>query len=148
MNTIRNDIYTKYYELECRFWLSGNNYILQANYNEALLNKLGFTKYEDIELKDKMYKKVLTADVDNAYQVRTYCKYKGFSFFVESFHNGLYTILPLEEAMKYFNDFPKHGYDPVYTAKENEVEEIWEERTPKEGFKFEVNSIVYLKHKS
>ena len=147
MNSIRHDSYTRYFGMDCRFWESDNQYILQANYSNNLLNQLDFKRYNDSELVGKMYKKVATDDVRNAYEVRTYCTYKGFKFYVESLYNGMYTIFPLEEAMRHFKDFPRQGYDPVYEAKEDEIEEIWEERKPIEGFIFDVEPVFYLKKK-
>ena len=38
-----------------------------------------------------------------------------------------------------------HGYDPYLRVKEVELDSIWEERTPIEGFKFDVEPIIYLK---
>ena len=54
-------------------------------------------------------------------------------------------LRPLEDAMKYLKDFPRHGYDPIYEATEEEISDIWEERRPIEGFKFNVEPIAYLK---
>ena len=69
----------------------------------------------------------------------------GFSFFVENSSVGKFILRPLEEAMKYFKDFPRQGYDPMYEATVEEISDIWEERTPIKGFKFDVEPIVYLK---
>lgn len=79
------------------------------------------------------------------YNVNTYCFFKGIVFFVENYSERKFILRPLEEAMKYFKDFPRHGYDPIYEATEEEISDIWEERTPIDGFKFDVEPIVYLK---
>jgi hypothetical protein len=42
-------------------------------------------------------------------------------------------------------DHAMHGYDPCLRVKEVELDNIWEERTPIEGFKFDVEPIIYLK---
>ena len=68
-----------------------------------------------------------------------------FNFFVENSSEGKFILRPLEEAMKYFKDFPRQGYDPIYEAIEEEISDIWEERKPIEGFKFDTEPIVYLK---
>jgi hypothetical protein len=141
---IRNDLYARYMGIDCRFWKTSNSYVLQTDYNEKLLSK-GFRKYDDIELKDKVYKEVTFNDIENAFEVSTFCSYKGFKFFLEILLNaGLCRIRPLSEAQIHFKDFPRHGYDPVYEVEENELEKIWEERTPIEGFKFDVEPIVIL----
>ena len=38
-----------------------------------------------------------------------------------------------------------HGYDPYLRVKEVELDNIWEERAPIMGFKFDVEPIIYLK---
>ena len=109
---IRRDSFAKHLGIECRFWEKDNCYVLQTDYQKVLLSK-GFKRYDDINLKAKAYKEVSSNDIESAYCVSTFCTYKGFKFFVESAYNGEYTLRPLEEAMKHFNDFPKHAYDPV-----------------------------------
>jgi len=42
-------------------------------------------------------------------------------------------------------DHAWHGYDPHLDVEESELDDIWEERKPIEGFKFDVEPIVYLK---
>ena len=112
----------------------------------SLINKYHFKKYEDNNLKDKMYKLVSYEEIDNAYSVSFFVFYKGLKFFVENvIKNDIFILCPLEEAMIFFNDFPKQGYDPIYEIKESEVTDVWEERTPIKGFKFEEEPIVYLK---
>ncbi|WP_433832014.1 hypothetical protein [Flavobacterium anhuiense] len=138
---IRSDSFAKYLGIECRFWEKDNFYVLQTDYREDLLSK-GFKRYDDLELKNKVYKEVTFNDIESAYSVSTFCTYKGFKFFVESAFNGKYTLRPLEEAMNHFNDFPKQGYDPVYKAEQNEIEMLWEERKPIENFVFDTESIL------
>ncbi|MET3539270.1 hypothetical protein [Chryseobacterium limigenitum] len=146
---IRNDLYAKYIGIDCRFWEIGENlYMLQTDYNEKLIVD-GFKRYNDIELKDKIYKEVILNDIESAFQVSTYCSYKGYKHFIDAIlNNGLYRIWPLEEAQIHFKDFARHGYDPVYEVDKKEIEEIWEERTPIEGFKFDTEPIVYLKRRN
>ena len=140
--TIRRDFFAKHIGIECRFWEKQNNfYVLQTDYREELLNK-GFRI--DNELKTRVYKEVSFNDIESAYSVNTFCTYKGFKFFVESASNRKYTLRPLEEAMNNFNDFPKHAYDPVYEAEESEIEKLWEERKPIEGFIFDAEKIIYI----
>jgi hypothetical protein len=120
-------------------------YVLQTDYNEKLLSK-GFRKYDDIELKDKVYKEVNFSDIESAFEVSTFCTYKGFKFFLDVLLNsGLYRIRPLSEAQIHFKDYEHHGYDPVYEVEENELEEIWEERKPIDEFVFDVEPIFYIK---
>lgn len=144
---IRNDLYARHMGVDCRFWETDNFYALQTDYNEKLLSK-GFRKYDKIELKDKIHKKVTFNAIENAVEVSTFCIYKGFKFFLEVLLNtGLYRIRPLSEAQINFKDHENHGYDPVYEVAENELEEIWEERKPIDEFVFNVEPIVYIKKK-
>ena len=82
-----------------------------------------------------------------AYEVKTFCIYNKFKFFIDNIFEEKYILRPLAEAQDYFKDFPRHGYDPVYEAEESELEEIWEEREAIEGFVFDVEPIVSLKKK-
>ena len=138
--------YTNYFGVCCRFWKSKEKYHLQTLLDNEILERLQFKKYEDNNLKDKMYKLVSYEEIDNAYSVSFFAFYKGLKFFVENvIKNDIFTLRSLEEAMIFFNDFPKQGYDPIYEIKESEVTDVWEERTPIKGFKFEEEPIVYLK---
>jgi hypothetical protein len=159
---IRRDSFAKHMGIEFRFWKRDHFYILQADYSEELLSK-GFRIDDKLKLKLKlmlklklkpeleqkvnMYKEVSFTDIESAYWANTFCKYKGFKFFVENASHRKYTLRPLEEAMNHFNDFPKQAYDPVYEADENEIEELWEERKPIDGFVFDTEPIIYIKRK-
>jgi len=107
----------------------------------SLINKYHFKKY------DYYYGLVIkNTKIISAYSIYYYALYKGLKFFVENvIKNDIFILCPLEEAMIFFNDFPKQGYDPIYEIKESEVTDVWEERTPIKGFKFEEEPIVYLK---
>ena len=104
-----------------------------------------FKGWETLDNNIISYKYVSKKDISSAFNTITFVKYKGFNFFVENSSEGKFILRPLEEAMKYFKDFPRHGYDPIYEAMEEEISDIWEERRPIEGFKFDVEPIVYLK---
>jgi hypothetical protein len=142
---IRNDLYAKHMGVDCRSWEANDLYVLQTDYNEKLLSK-GFRKYNDIEPKDKVYKEVTFSDIESAFEVSTFCTYKGFKFFLETLlSSGLYRIRPLSEAQIHFKDYEHHGYDPVYEVEESELEEIWEERKPIDKFVFDAEVIFYIK---
>ena len=114
---------------------------------ELISNKLDFVKYGFTQ-KDNYCFKIIDKNINiSAFRVQTYCTYKGFKFFIESFSNEIYYTRPLEDAMKHFKDYTRQGYDPMYEFTENEMSDIWEERKPIEGFKFDVEPIVYLKRK-
>lgn len=115
--------------------------LTRTTYNPRLKD-WGFLIYD----KDTYHKLVEKEAIDNAFFVKTYTKYLGFKFFLESVRkNGQYVLRPSIEAMRYFNKFSRQGYDPMYEIFESEVTDIWEERSPVEGFEFTVEPIVYLK---
>lgn len=113
---------------------------------EVISNDLTFVKYGFIRQDNYCSKIVDERQKIKAFEVSTYCNYKGYVHFIDTIlSSGLYRIWPLEEAQIHFKDFARHGYDPVYEVEENELEEIWEERKPIEGFVFDVEPIVYIK---
>lgn len=89
---------------------------------------------------------IICTEIHSAFNVLTYCTYKGLKFqATEIFINNKVRIWPSIEAQEYFGDYPKHGYDPHLDIEESELKEIWEIRTPIEGFKFDVEPIFYIK---
>jgi hypothetical protein len=145
MIKIRQGKYAKFKSIEFELIVNENSISLIFRGNSsAEIEKLGFKKYaENVYTLDLNHNQI-----DAAVKVTTYCTYKGYRHYLETdLLNGLYRIRPLQEAQNYFNDYARHGYDPVYEAAESELEEIWEERTPVEPFKFDVESIFYLKKK-
>lgn len=146
MRKISNGNYAVYKSQIFDFYkLHNNTYrLIDRENNFENLNQLGFIKYTDVISTLDVQKE----EIQNAYYVDTYCVYRGYKHFVNAIlNNNRYRILPLEEAQIHFKDFARHGYDPVYEVDEIEIEEIWEERTPVEGFKFDVEPIFYLKKK-
>lgn len=85
-------------------------------------------------------------ELDSAFNVLTFCIYQGFKFQVtEISSEKLLRIWPSVEAQAHFGDYSKHGYDPHIDIEEHMLEEIWEERIPIVGFRFDVEPIFYLK---
>ena len=81
-----------------------------------------------------------------AYYVETFCNYKGYKFQIDRIlADGKYRIAPLQEAQTHFKDFQRHGYDPMYEVKEDEIEAVWEERKLIIGFEFNVEPVFLLK---
>lgn len=83
----------------------------------------------------------------SAYFKQLVVKYRGHTFAIDGGADEVdhYMVAPTWETMQALEDFPRHGYDPRYKAKVSEMTDIWEERTPVEGFEFTVEPIVYLK---
>ena len=59
--------------------------------------------------------------------------------------NHIAYLYPSAEYQTMSGDHAMHGYDPKLHVLENNIDNIWEERTPLEGFKFDTEPIVYIK---
>lgn len=125
-----------------------NRFVLVARteyYNESL-KKMGFHKYAD----GVYVLEVNSAVIQSAFYVRIWANYDGYSCdlcgvdYENSDDPILYLYAPEEYQIK-TGDHPMHGYDPKFRVKLSALDDIWEERTPIEGFKFDVEPIVYLK---
>ena len=105
------------------------------------LKRLGFQLYTD---------SVYTLDlcrsaIKSAYRVSTFCNYKGFKCSMIAIDNHIAYLYPSAEYQTMSGDHAMHGYDPKLHVLENNIDNIWEERTPLEGFKFDTEPIVYIK---
>ena len=107
------------------------------------MKSLGFYEYADsVYILD-----VNHIYIQSAYYVSTYCRYKGFKCQLLGIENKVASLNSLIEYQSMSKDHAKHGYDPKLEVDENELEEIWEEREPIKGFKFDVEPICYIKKK-
>lgn len=120
---------------------------------EFLVRDSGFVETHNFKRKQSPYTGrvyyVLPAPKNagiSAYFKRLGVKYKGHTFIIDGGgEDDDYMLSPTWKTMQALGDFPRHGYDPRYKARESEMTDIWEERTPVEGFEFTVEPIVYLK---
>lgn len=107
-----------------------------------LQKNIGFKEYS----KSIFILDISCINIDSAFNVFTYCTYKNFKYqATEISKNNKIRIWPSVEAQAHFGDYARHGYDPHLDVEESELEEIWEERLPIEGFKFDVEPIFYIK---
>ena len=144
MRTYRRGNFAIYLSQEYCFYETDNPDIFELIDKRCQYEKLkeiGFSRHN----KAISYKHVSKKEISSAFNTTTFVKYMGFNFFVENASEDRFVLRPLEDAMKYLKDFPRHGYDPIYEATEEEFSDIWEERRPIEGFKFNVEPIAYLK---
>lgn len=147
--TIRNDLFAKYLDFEGKFWkIENNNYRIQFRKEENLPKN--FNDYNNLELEEYLYKDVKAIEIKSAYKVSTFCNYKNGLYYFENIWKEIVILSPELETKKKLG---LHIYDDRrieidYNKFINNVEEIWEERTPIEGFKFDVEPIVYLKRKN
>ena len=113
----------------------------------SFVEKYNFQVEQDPYIGDVYY--VLPAPKNtgiSAYYKQIGVKYRGHTFTIDGgADDDHYMIAPTAETMDALRDFPRHGYDPRYKAKESEMTDIWEERLPVDGFEFTVEPIVYLK---
>lgn len=153
MLEIKNDNYAFFKGIECRFWeIEENLYSLQTSFKESLLS-IGFKRYENRKtndfLSDKVFINLSAEQIQSAFQRETYCNYQDGKYYLENLileKNEVILSPELETKKK----IGLHFYDDrrihiVYEIFINEAIDIWEERTPIEGFKFDVEPIVYLK---
>jgi hypothetical protein len=145
---IRNDLFARYLGVEDCFWeIEKGIYRLQTIKKPDL--PTGFKNYDNLELKDKMFIDIQKKDIESAYKTSTYCKYKNGIYYLENIWNDLVILSPELETKKQlgFHIYDDKRIELPYDRFITEVEDIWEERTPIEGFKFDVESIFYLKKK-
>lgn len=83
----------------------------------------------------------------SAYFKKLVVKYRGHTFSIDGGADEVdhYMVAPTAQTMRALKIGSGHGYDPRYKAKVSEMTDIWEERSPVEGFEFTVEPIVYLK---
>ena len=82
-----------------------------------------------------------------AYRVGTYCNYKEGKYDLSNIADNTVILFPdLETKRKIgFHIYNDNSVDVPYDKFVIEVTDVWEERTPIKGFKFEEEPIVYLK---
>lgn len=146
MKKPRNNKYAKYMGVEGRFWkIEEDLYTLQTDKNQTL--STGFKIYIEPELKDKMYIDIDKNSIESAYEVSTYCNWEKGLYYLENIWNSIVILSPEFETKQKLG---LHIYDDKrieieYNNFIEGVEEIWEERTPIKGFKFDVEPIYYIK---
>lgn len=85
---------------------------------------------------------------ESAFKVSNYCLYKGLKFFIDNSNENELLLRPASADAEIFLGFKPYSYQASEASIVIDIEnvsEIWEEREPIEGFKFDVDSIKYLK---
>lgn len=131
----------------------GNQSLLISNDPNDIT--IGFTKDETPWR--KIYELLVSSDqVESAYMVATWAKYKGYDFFIFGYKEEDNTVAlePDLSISNYTLDL-LFGYHPVSPhetyapwVKIDDLEEVWEVRSPVEGFEFVGPEKVYLKWKN
>lgn len=141
--------YAIYKGLILRFFNKSKGLVLQGAKSNDLI-ALGFNQYTHPELSDKLFKNVSKDKLESVFSSIVYCKYKGLKFTLDGAFNEddqTYRIWPV------FESFDKlelnHKDDNThYWIKEEELDEIWEEREKVSGFEFKVKNVNYIKNES
>ncbi|QLE01628.1 hypothetical protein HX109_08625 [Galbibacter sp. BG1] len=125
-----------YSQLQEPYWLIVSN--------DPMYKNFGFSKEASVYVKKLKVNKYYDY---NAFRISTYCNYKGDLYYLENIKNETVILSP---EIKTKQKLGIHIYDDrrielSYEKFINEVEEIWEERSAIEGFRFEVEPIFFIK---
>lgn len=127
------------------------DHFLEMNHSdkgwELISSDLKLIKYGFTHVENYCYKVIKNGLDVSGFYVRTYCYYKNGKYDISNIVNGLVILFPDLETKKKlgFHIYHDESIDIPYDEFITGVEDIWEERTPVEGFKFDVEPIVYLK---
>ncbi len=130
-----------------------DNHLLFCAYDDYIINKYRFYPEQSLISDYVGYRLEAPRNAGiRAFEVHNYAKYQGFDLYVENSGNNMLLVAPLDEV-SFFKAYPRKSWhkgwydsrDPRFEIDEDKVTDIWEERTPIEGFKFDVEPIVYLK---
>lgn len=148
MEEIRSGVYSVYKnQIFGLSELSKNDYeLISRNDSKNKFEKWGFKKYNDSICFLPIEKK----NIVSAFHVSTFCKHNGLKFTLDGAfreNEQTYRIWPV------FESFDKLGLDhrddnTHYWVKEQELDEIWEEREKISGFPFKVKKLNWLKSKN
>ncbi|WP_273274430.1 hypothetical protein [Maribacter polysiphoniae] len=145
----RSGYYCDYDTISCQMLGSDKGFYLIAYDKSAV--RSGF------ESRDGFFEKKITRrdpSVNSAYIVRTKAMYKGFTFTIfqneklRANHKVRLNLNNLDfDAYDHFG-FPYRNDDASIEVKEEELEEIWEERERLAQFRFKVDKIKHIKKRS
>jgi hypothetical protein len=138
------------------YYVFFNNQLLKMYHSmmewEIISNDLSLVKYGFIRQDDYCYKIIKKSEDINdfgisGFLVQTFCIYKGGEYNLSNIVKDIVVLDPDLETKKKlgFHIYDDISVDVQYEKFINEVEEIWEERTPIKGFKFDVEPIHYIK---
>ena len=121
--------------------------------NKDLIEEYKFKAIREPFLKNISYELEAPKNTGiRAFKVHSFAKYQGFDLYIENCDDKMLLVAPLNED-SFFKVYPRRIWhkswydarDSRFEINEKEVNDIWEKRIPIEGFKFDVDSIVYLK---
>lgn len=121
--------------------------------DEYIISKYGFNVRKSIISDYISYRLPAKENTGiSAFKVHSFARYQGFDLYIENCDDKILLVAPLDDDA-FFKVYPrrichKGWYDPRdlrFEIGEEEVTDIWEERTPIKGFKFDVEPMVYLK---
>lgn len=136
---LRNSAFAKYSGVEGQFWKTeGETYRVQIDKKNNTLK--GFKEYDIPELNDKVYIDISVNEIESAYYVYTFCKFRGGVYHFENIWNNTAILIPDSDTKKQLG---LHVYDDrrvEINLQEfiNEVEKIWENYLPYSDFPFPI----------
>lgn len=121
--------------------------------NKHLIEEYEFKAIKDPFLQNIYYELEAPRNTGiRAFNVRSFVRYQGFDLYIENCDDKILLVAPLDDDA-FFKVYPKKNWhkswydarDSRFEINKEEVTDIWEERTPIDGFKFDVEPIVYIK---
>lgn len=116
---------------------------------EVITNDYSFLKLGFLKKDNYLYQQINENENMTAFKKNTFCIYKNGRYEIGNVFNNKVILFPdLETKAKLgFHIYDDRSVDLEYGEFIAKAEEIWEERTPVEGFKFDVEPIFYLKRR-
>jgi len=139
----RGSYYGIYKGKECVIGTTLENLV---SYDESDVS-LGFIQKSNGE-ETYYIKPIIVEEIESAYKLETCAEIDGFKVKVWNYKEGKCTFYPENEEMVKYFDVNYRGWSGDYEAiikTEEEIDSIWEIRSPIEGFPFNTEKIVYLK---
>ena len=121
--------------------------------NKDLIEEYKFKAIREPLLKNIFYELEAPRNTGiRAFKIRSFAKYQGFDLYIENCDDKMLLVAPLNED-SFLKVYPRRIWhkgwydsrDSRFEISKEEVTDVWEERTPIEGFKFDVEPIVYIK---
>ncbi|MDR0231210.1 MAG: hypothetical protein LBI82_03730 [Dysgonamonadaceae bacterium] len=114
---------------------------------EIISNDISFERFGFIKKENYLYKIVHENQGISAFNIHTFCLYKNDKYEIGNIVRNIVILSPeLETKQKlgiYIND--DRRFEIPYDEFLKDAEEIWEERSPINGFVFDVDPVYYKK---
>lgn len=139
----RGSYYGIYSGKECAIGTTLENLV---SYNESDVS-IGFIK-KKVGEETYYIKPIIIEEIESAYKLETWAEVDGVKMKIWNYKEGKYTFYPENEEIGRRFNVKYRGWSGDYEAiikSEDEIDSIWEVRSPIEGFPFNTEEVVYLK---